>query len=180
MTNYVGLLRAVNLGGSTKLTMAALRDVLRRLGLDGVQTLLQSGNFVFRTTGRTPDELERMLETGVTNRLGLTTDIFVRTASEWNGIVERNPFPDAAKQDPAHLVVTVLKAAPSPTEWRALGHSIRGRETVRGEGRSAFVIYPDGIGTSKLTLSLIECKLGTRGTSRNWNTVQKLNELMAG
>jgi uncharacterized protein (DUF1697 family) len=35
----------------------------------------------------------------------------------------------------------------------------------------------DGIGRSRLTSALIEKKLGTRGTGRNWNTVLKLAAL---
>jgi uncharacterized protein (DUF1697 family) len=39
-------------------------------------------------------------------------------------------------------------------------------------------VYPDGIGRSNLTGALIEKKLGTRGTARNWNTVLKLRNLV--
>ena len=49
---------------------------------------------------------------GRASRLGLTTDFFVRTAPEWQAIVEANPFPKEAKADPSHLVAVVLKAAP--------------------------------------------------------------------
>jgi uncharacterized protein (DUF1697 family) len=41
-------------------------------------------------------------------------------------------------------------------------------------------VYPAGIGTSKLTNKLIEDKLGTRATGRNWNTVLKLRDLTKG
>ncbi len=40
-----------------------------------------------------------------------------------------------------------------------------------------YIVYPDGIGRSRLTGTLIETKLGTRGTGRNWNTVVKLEAL---
>jgi uncharacterized protein (DUF1697 family) len=33
------------------------------------------------------------------------------------------------------------------------------------------------MGQSKLTITLIERMLGTRGTARNWNTVMKLSAL---
>jgi uncharacterized protein (DUF1697 family) len=41
-------------------------------------------------------------------------------------------------------------------------------------GRQAHVVYPDGVGRSKLTNGFIERVLGTRATARNWNTVLKL------
>ena len=45
-------------------------------------------------------------------------------------------------------------------------------------GRHAYIVYPDGIGRSRLTNKLIDSKLGTRGTGRNWNTVLKLADLV--
>jgi uncharacterized protein (DUF1697 family) len=41
-------------------------------------------------------------------------------------------------------------------------------------------VYPDGIGTSRLTNALIEKRLGTRDTARTWNTVLKLDALANG
>jgi uncharacterized protein (DUF1697 family) len=48
---------------------------------------------------------------------------------------------------------------------------------VRATGRHAYIVYPDGIGRSRVTSTLIEKTLGTRGTGRNWNTVLKLGAL---
>jgi uncharacterized protein (DUF1697 family) len=70
-----------------------------------------------------------------------------------------------------------LKAAPTSRNVAALEASIKGREYFRCGGKQLYVVYPDGIGRSKLTGTLIEQKLGTRGTGRNWNTVQKLAAL---
>jgi uncharacterized protein (DUF1697 family) len=70
--------------------------------------------------------------------------------------------------------VAVLKGAATPSQAKALETAIKGRERVRTHGRHAYIVYPDGIGTSKLTLSVIERHLGTRGTCRNWNTTLKM------
>jgi uncharacterized protein (DUF1697 family) len=59
----------------------------------------------------------------------------------------------------------------------ALRATIRGPETVELDGRQLYAVYPAGQGTSKLTNALIESKLQTRGTARNWNTVLKLAAL---
>jgi uncharacterized protein (DUF1697 family) len=49
---------------------------------------------------------------------------------------------------------------------------------VKVVGRQGYFVYPDGVGNSRLTITLIEKKLGTRGTGRNWNTVLKLAALL--
>ncbi len=67
--------------------MADLRNLLTQLGFGDVQSLLQSGNLVFRANTRTAAQLERLLEAEAEKRLGLQTDFFVRTAKEWDGVV---------------------------------------------------------------------------------------------
>jgi uncharacterized protein (DUF1697 family) len=174
MATHVGLLRAVNLAGRNTIAMGDLRDVLTALGLKDVRTLLQSGNVLFGSDARTTAELERVLEAGVLEHLGLATDFMVRTAREWKGVIADNPFPGEAARDPSHLLVVFLKAAPSAAAVTALQRAITGREVVRARGRHAYVVYPDGIGRSRLTSGLIEKTLATRGTGRNWNTILKL------
>ena len=70
-----------------------------------------------------------------------------------------------------------MKDAPSPKEVEALQASIRGPERVRSRGKQLYVTYPEGVGRSKLTLPIIERRLDSRGTGRNWNTVLKLATL---
>jgi uncharacterized protein (DUF1697 family) len=70
-----------------------------------------------------------------------------------------------------------FKQEPDRAAVAALQKSIVGRESLRSSGREAYIVYPDGMGRSRFTSSLIETKLGMRGTARNWNTVLKLNAL---
>lgn len=177
MTVHVALLRGVNVGGHNPVAMADLRDLCARLEFHDVRSLLQSGNLVFRTDARRGPALERLLEADVEKRLGLKTTFFVRTAEEWRAVVARNPFREEARRDPSHLLVMFLKDALAMGAVEALRAAITGREVVRAAGREAYIVYPDGVGRSRLTGSLIERKLGTCGTARNWNTVLKLRDL---
>ncbi len=174
MTTHIALLRGVNVGGHKKVAMSDLRDFITELGFDDVRSLIQSGNLVFQGGVRTGADLERMLEDAAQKRLDLRTTFFVRTAKEWMAIIAHNPFSDAAENDPNHLVVMCLKDTPPLDAVQALQDAIKGPEVVRVEGSHLYIVYPAGIGRSKLTLKLIEAKLGTQGTGRNWNTVQKL------
>jgi uncharacterized protein (DUF1697 family) len=177
MTTCIGLLRAVNLGSTNKIAMSDLRAIAADLGLRDAKTLLQSGNVVFGCTTRSTAAIERRFEEETRTRLGLTTDYFVRTAQEWDGIVAANPFGAEAAGDPGHLILVCLKQAPDASAVTALQQAIKGREVVRAVGRQAYIVYPDGVGRSKLTAALLEKRLGSRGTGRNWNTVLKLQAL---
>jgi uncharacterized protein (DUF1697 family) len=179
LPTYIALLRAINLAGRNVVSMSGLRHVLVGLGMQDVRTLLQSGNVVFRSTG-SPDALEKKLQAAIAKELGVDVEFFVRTPTEWNALVEANPFPEHAERDPGHLLVMFLKDAVSAKAVAALQEAIKGREIVRAKGRQAYIYYVDGVGRSKLTNSLIEQKLGTRATGRNWNTVLKLGALAGG
>ena len=176
----VAFLRAVNLASHNRVAMADLCAMLTELKLSGARALLASGNLVFEAGSAAPSTLERKLEQEAGRRLGLTTDFFVRTSKEWSTALAANPFPKEAKQDPGHLLVYALKDAPAKAQVKALGEAIAGREVVRVVGRQAYIVYPDGVGRSRLSLALIERKLGTRATGRNWNTALKLGTLLAG
>lgn len=162
----IALLRAINLAGKNMVSMADLRELFTDAGFDNVKTLLQSGNVIFdgKTTGR-------FLEQEAEKRLGFAIDFFLRSAREWDAIVDANPFPRQAKDDPGHLLVLTLKnVGPTlsrPVEWP-------GPEIIRVDGRNAYAFYPNGVGRSKFTNAVIEKKLGTRVTGRNWHTVLKI------
>ncbi|HVN31387.1 MAG TPA: DUF1697 domain-containing protein [Thermoanaerobaculaceae bacterium] len=178
MTTFVALLRGINIGGHKKVAMQDLRDLLTDLGFAYVRSLLQSGNLVIQGSARTGGHLERLLEKETEKRLGLRTDFFVRTAAEWNAVVAQNPFREEAQRDPAHLAVMFFKDVPGRVGVRALQAAITGPEVVRVVGRQAYITYPEGFARSRLTTGLIDNKLGTRCTGRNWNTVLKIAALV--
>ena len=177
MTTYIALLRAVNLAGHNRVSMGALRELLTDLGLRNAQTVLQSGNAVFEGDHGGSARLERTLEAALAQQLGVRTDFFVRTATDWQAMIDQNPFPREAKRDPGHLLLYCLKARPGPHAVTALRDAITGREVVRAGRQCAYAVYPDGVGRSRLTSALLERTLGTRGTGRNWNTVVRLGQL---
>jgi uncharacterized protein (DUF1697 family) len=176
MAVHIALLRAVNVGGRS-LKMASLIALANDLGFENPRTLLQSGNLVFESRERGDAKLEQRLEAEAEKRFGFPVDFMLRTATEWRGLVAANPYPEAARDDPAHLLAMPLKTAPAAGALDALRAAIKGPEQVEIDGRDAYLVYPAGIGRSKLTITVIERHLGVRGTARNWNTVLKLAEM---
>ena len=167
----VALLRAVNVGGRSSLKMSDLRAVAEGLGFTEVRTLLQSGNLVFEAEGKKAPALEGALKAALRKHHGIETDFLVRSAKELDAIIAANPFRDEAKAAPSRLLVMFLQDHVAATAVQALRDAFKGPEIIGHKGRELYIVYPDGIGRSKLTGSLIEKRLGTRGTGRNWNTV---------
>lgn len=177
---YAVFLRGVNVGG-VKVMMAELRAMAEAMGFVGVKTLLQSGNLVLADPkARSTAELETLLEAEAKATFGRAIDFMIRTPEELAAAIAANPFPDMAKADPSHLLVFFLKGkAPGDAAIAALNAAITGPEQAAAAGRELYITYPDGIGTSKLSNSLLEKMLGKqRATGRNWNTVLKVAALL--
>jgi uncharacterized protein (DUF1697 family) len=176
---FIALLRAINLGAHNRISMTALREMLADMGMRDVRTLVQSGNVVFEARTRSTAALEKDLERATAARLDVTTDYVVRTPDEWRSVVARNPFVKEAVAKPNLAFVMALKRAPDRKAVAALEAWVAGPERLRVDARHVYLVYPGGIGRSRLTGALIEKRLGVRGTARNWNTVLKLAEMTA-
>jgi uncharacterized protein (DUF1697 family) len=178
MTVYVSMLRAVNVGGSSRIKMDALQRVYESLGLADVQTLLQSGNVVFRSTLTDRPRLVKRIMQELERQLGLQIEVILRTLAEVASIVERGPML-SPRADPSKLLVMFLSSVPNAAAQAALlkwHKSKEMSEMLELRGPEIYLYYPDGVGRSKLTNAVIEDKLETAGTARNWNTLVKLVE----
>ncbi len=177
MTQRIALLRGINVGGNNKIPMAELRAMVAELGFENPRTLLQSGNLVFGSDSRTDLELEALLEEATEATFGARVEYRVRSVEELAAIIQANPYPVEAEKDPSHLLVAFYKSPLDPDACTRLRQAIQGREQFVEVGREAYFVFPDGIGDSKLTNSVMDSKLGQKGTARNWNTILKLFQM---
>src|SRR5262245_65801777 len=121
--------------------MADLRELMTPLGFDDAQSLLNSGNLVFRARAKSSADLERVLETETKKRLNLDTQYFVRTVDQWKDVIAKNPMRKEAASDPGHLVVGCLKHAPDAKAAKALTAAIPGREVAYVVGHQVYIYY---------------------------------------
>ncbi|HWY16087.1 MAG TPA: DUF1697 domain-containing protein [Rhizomicrobium sp.] len=166
MTRYVALLRAVNVGGTGRLLMSDLVAMCHDAGFVRVETYIASGNVVFESKVAAP-KVKAELEIRLQAHAGKPIGVVVRSASEMQAVLDANPFP---KADP-RLTYAIFLDEPPPSD--SLIHA-RGRndEDMRLGKREIFVLYPGGMGGSKLRIPAAKM-----GTARNMNTVAKLVEI---
>ena len=60
MTRYALLVRGINVGGKNKVVMAELRQELTELGLEKVETYINSGNIFFTSTAPKAQLVEKV------------------------------------------------------------------------------------------------------------------------
>jgi len=175
MKRVAGLLRAVNVGGR-KLLMEDLKRIAVDAGFEDPKTLLASGNVLFGTT-LSPEKAEKALEAAILKDLGLAADVMVRDLAQLKAVITANPFPKQAKDEPNRLMAMFLTGEPQAGLEVLENVCVAGEVTKPGPG-CLYIHFPNGAGTSKLSNVVIERRLKVRGTSRNWNTVNKLAALL--
>jgi uncharacterized protein (DUF1697 family) len=175
-TRHAALLRGINVGTAHKVPMAALRELLQDLGHEDVVTHLQSGNVLLSSPAK-PADLERDLQKAISARFGFDVPVLVRSRAQLAKVVKGNPFPDAVSE-PSRYFVTFLSAPPARERLRAVDPADHEPDRFSVAGKEIYMWCPKGLHLSKLPQALSDKRLGVTTTTRNWNTVTKLLQLL--
>ena len=177
MPVVICLLRGVNVGGHNKIKMDALRALCVSLKLRDPQTLLQSGNVVFKTDGKDLSRLSKRIADAIERSAGFRPDVILRTVSELRNAIAKNPFAKRPNIDSSKFLVTFLAGDPTPEARKNALAIDAAPEELHILGRELYIYFPNGLARPKLTWPLLERALKLSGTGRNWNTVRKLLEI---
>lgn len=174
----ISLFRGINVGGHNKIRMDDLKKVHEDLGLQDVVLYIQSGNVVFKSNSTDTAKISAQIKESVEKTFGFSVEVMVRTADELQAIIAKNPFADQQDKELKWIVVFFLATRPSNSAQEDLLKTYTGPEEIFVRNNEVYIYYPDGIGRSKLTNTLLEKKLKTAGTARNWNTVLQLQKMI--
>jgi len=176
MATLICLLRGINLGGNNLIKMDALRTLCKSLGFRNARTYIASGNIVFETDEKDLAALSEKVEKTLERKFGFRPEVILRTTSEMQAVIARNPFANRRGIEPNKLLVMFLKNELEAEAQKAALKIEAAQEEVRCNGRELYIYFPDGQGQSKLMPKLNKI-LKNSGTGRNWNTVTKLLEM---
>jgi uncharacterized protein (DUF1697 family) len=173
MKTYVILLRGVTPTGKNKVPMAELRVALAEAGLVDVQTYIQSGNVIARST-LTATAVGQQVHEVIAQRIGADITVITRTPRQLADILAGNPFPAA---DTAKLYFSMLAARPAPELLKALMATDFAPDQVAVVGDTIYSLYATQYSDSKFNNNFFERKLKVAATTRNFNTLSRLLEL---
>ena len=165
----VAFLKGVNVGGNSKVSMAALKEDMAAKGLGDVVTYLNSGNILCEST-LDRQELARLIHASIFEVAGIDVDVVVKDLDELIASTRLNPYAGDGSKILFYYSNDALDAGLS-------------EELKSGKGivepfclhESVLVVqYPNGVGESKFTTGYIDKKLRTRTTGRNLNTILAL------
>jgi uncharacterized protein (DUF1697 family) len=176
MPAYIALLRAVNVSGTNKLSMAEFRKMLEGLGYKRVETYIQSGNAVFDAPGPAA-KVAKAVAAGLERLLGAPVGVVLRTHEELGRVIAGNPFAVEAAASGARVHAIFLSGIPAPETIPALARIPVRSERYHHSEDTLYLHLPDGAGESKFQAKTLDRILGVQVTARNWNTVLKLYEM---
>lgn len=179
MPTYVILLRAVNVGGYGKVSMAEFRKILSDLGFTRVETYIQSGNAVVDAKGA-PAKVAQAVTAAFEKLTDASPGVVVRTHEQLERVMKENPFASEAA-DGTKVHVAFLDRSAGSEARAALDRIVeqypKRRDRYHLAGEHIYYHLPDGAADTKFTGKALEKAIGAVGTARNWNTVMKLWEM---
>jgi uncharacterized protein (DUF1697 family) len=173
------LLRGVNVGKHNRIAMADLRRLLGDLdGVTDVATLLQSGNAVVTTDD--PDGLAERVERALSSDAGLDVRVVVRTADQLEAAIAANPFPTRAAEQPKMLHLAFTEKPADPAVVEAFGSRHGADEIAVGPPPTGDLYLSYETSSFDSPINKVLTKLDGVATTRNWNTVLKLRDMLVG
>lgn len=177
MTNYISILRGINVSGQKSIKMADLKALYEELNLKDVATYVQSGNVVFRAEKEKTEVLETKIADHIKSKYGFDVPVIVMTVDKLKTIIGSNPFKDDPAKDEKFLHVTFLRSVPENYDKEAIFSKRAGQEEIVIANKAVYLYCPHGCGTSKLNNNFLEGILSVQATTRNWKTTKALLEL---
>jgi len=173
MPRFVVLLRGVNVGKGNRVPMADFKVLLESLCYTGVTTILNSGNAVFTSRGRSSAKHAAAIAAELRQKLGVVTPVIVKSAAELSTIIGASPSAPSETEHSRYLVAFAAEEA-ALLELAPLQALAQEPERFVVSGVAAFLYCPAGILQSRVAEALLG-KAGKRVTTRNWATVLKLS-----
>ncbi len=177
-TQYLALLRGINVGGNNIIRMADLKTCFESMGFTDVLTYIQSGNVVFKSDEQEKSRLTALIEDKLSSCFNYKSKIVLITYEQLNFIIKNAPVNFGLKPDEYRYDVLFLK---EPLAAEEAIKSVKIRAGVDNAYAGNGVLYTSRLismaGKSYLN-KIILLPIYQSMTIRNWNTTTKLLELM--
>lgn len=174
MKTYVALLRGINVSGHKKVPMAELRDILFKVGFVNVQTYIQSGNVIFRSTEEDIQKLTQIIQKEIKNYFDFEVPVIIKTNDELLNIFNDCPF-SQEKRESSYF--TLLYWTPDQLLVDNLGELKYPNEEIIILNSCIYFYSSIGYGNTKYNNNFFERKLKVTATARNYKTMLKLLSL---
>ena len=176
MTQYIALIRGINLGQAKRVPMADLRAAIQDRGYTQVRTVLNSGNVVLTAAAADPADIAADIEEVLVDRIGVSASVMVLTSAQLVAVVRDNPFPEA-EGNPSRLVVAFLLDPSDRARLEPLLAQDWAPDLLALGERVAYLWCPQGT-VGRPVVQAIDRVVGDAVTSRTMSTVIRIHGLL--
>lgn len=175
---YVAFLRGVNVGGHHKVPVADLRKEMEKMDLENVETLLNSGNILFDAESDGSGKLEKTIALHLESAFGFPIPTILRKSESISRLVRQDPFNGVPLTKDTRLYVTFL---PKDVEtglhlpWTSEDNSLK---IIGKQDKAVLSVLDLSISQTPKAMATLERHFGRDITTRNWNTIRKLQKKM--
>ena len=178
MATFIAFLRAVNVG-KRKYPMAELRDALTDAGFEKVETHIQTGNVVFRTSLRSRQKVIAALEKAMLADRGFEVPVVLMTPQELSEVYDEACDFGGGKKLQGHYL-SLLADPPTKKGTEALeARSGDGEEVKVGQRAVHLMLSTRPYHEATTGNAEVERHLGV-ATTRNLTVITKLAEKWGG
>jgi len=177
-SQYLTLLRGINVGGKNIMKMTDLKSCFEKMGFTGVLTYIQSGNILFTSDEKDKTSLTDKIEQALSERFNYQSRVVVLSYKQLKTVVDKAPPGFGKNADKYRYDVLFLK---EPLTSKEMMKKISIREGVDKAYAGESVLYFSRLisRASQSRLSRIVILPDYQYiTIRNWNTASKLLALM--
>lgn len=178
---YIALLRGINVGGNTLISMDALKRAFESLGFKNVKTILASGNVIFEAPKSDLATLTTKIEQKLESQFSFAIKVMLRTREDIQSLIDLAPFKKVKVTPQIRLHVSFL---PQDVEHRLeISQRLKGTsfDILRATSCElcSVVDIARNQGTTDL-MKVLEKEFGKKITTRTWNTVERIAALLPG
>lgn len=175
---YTGFLRGINVGGHHKVPMAELRRKLTEIGCEDVRTVLNSGNIIFETDQANIRDLESKIESHISQFFHFEIPVILQEKSDIADLVSNNPFENVNTHKDVRLYVSFLKDEPGIEVTLPYTSKDDSYKIISVSNRIICSVLDLSITKTPKGMDELEKLFGKNITTRNWNTILKINDVV--
>jgi uncharacterized protein (DUF1697 family) len=174
---FVAFLRGINVGGNHKVPMAELKTFFEDMGFTDISTLLNTGNIIFTAKTDKSEAVRVQIESCLSELYKFKIPVLIRTEKQIKNIVDSNPFDTVLLSKAIKLYVTFVQHIANQIDlpYQSKDSSF---QILKINDNAIFSFVDTSISQSTDAMLFLEKTFGKNCTTRNWNTLVKIDTLM--
>lgn len=175
---YIALLRGINVGGKSKVSMPELKKSFESLGYENVSTYINSGNVIFDSNDQEATLIQQKCEEAIMRQFGFHVACCVLSKTDLLKALDHAPSWWDVDKDAKHNALFVIAPETAERIMQEVGEAKTEYEKVSAYGQIIFWSAPLTTFSRTRYSKIVGTKSYQSITIRNANTTKKLASLV--